>query len=234
MKEDYAEYLINKTKEDYNLIASHFSNTRKHIWKDLVFIINYITPEDKVLDLGCGNGRFYELVNKRTNSYTGIDISEKLIAEAKRKYPKATFKVADAAKLPFSENSFDKVLSIAVLHHIPSKKLQKKFFEEIKKILRPKGLLILTVWDLWGNLRAKKLIFKYGFFKIIGLSKFDFKDIFYSWKSQDGQVIAERYIHCFTKKEISKLARKTGFRVKEIKKIGENPGINILLIAEKI
>ena len=109
MKEDYAKYLLDKTREDYNLIVSHFSRTRNRIWEELKFILKYITPDDKVLDLGCGNGRFYRLIQQKTNDYVGIDSSEELIAEAERQHPEASFKVANALKSPFLDNFFDKV-----------------------------------------------------------------------------------------------------------------------------
>jgi len=233
MKEDYAKYLLDKTREDYNLIVSHFSRTRNRIWEELKFILKYITPDDKVLDLGCGNGRFYRLIQQKTNDYVGIDSSEELIAEAERQHPEASFKVANALKLPFLDNFFDKVLSIAVLHHIPSKKFREKFFKEITRVIKPGGLLVLTVWNLQQNKKAKKLILKYGLLKILGLSKLDFRDIFYPWKNQKGKILAQRYIHCFTKREIRELTEGAGLKVKELKEIGEAPRANIFLVAEK-
>ena len=51
-----------KTAEDYNLIAEQFSRARPRIWNEMRFLFNdYLIEGEKVLDLGCGNGRFYEL-----------------------------------------------------------------------------------------------------------------------------------------------------------------------------
>jgi len=112
---------------------------------------NYITRGDVVLDLGCGDGRLFQIFRDKNIDYTGIDISEKLIKIAKRKNPNTKFIVGDALKLPFPDNSFTKVFNIAVLHHIPSKKLRLQLLSEAKRVLKPDGLLILTVWNLWDK-----------------------------------------------------------------------------------
>ncbi len=215
------------------MIADQFSKTRTFPWRDFSFLTNYITQKDKVLDLGCGNGRFYDLIKKKTTDYVGIDYSEKLIANAKKNYPNIDFRVADATEIPSPNNSFNKVLSVAVLHHIPSKKLQEKFFREIKRVLKPKGKLILSAWNLRENPRAKKLILKHNFLKILGFSKMDFGDVFYTWKNQKGEIKAQRYIHCFKKKEIKKLSEKAGLKTIELKKVGGIFNSNIFLVAGK-
>ncbi len=68
--------------------------------------------------LGCGNGRFYPAFKKRNVDYLGIDVSSKLIDIARSIYPEAKFEVSSIESIP--DKSFDKIYSIAVLHHIPS------------------------------------------------------------------------------------------------------------------
>jgi len=214
MDKEYAEYLMKKTSQDYNLIANHFSRAREKSWEEFKFLFEkYLKPNDKVLDLGCGNGRFYEFCQDKKVDYFGVDNSKKLIEIAKKRYPQGKFQIADALHLPFPSCFFDKVYSLALLHHIPSKNFRIKFFKEVKRVLKPEGLLILTVWNLWKNWSRRKLIYKFGLLKLFGFTKVDFKDIFISWYG-----IPQCYFHCFTKKELEKLAEKTGF---EIKKSGE-------------
>ena len=98
-----------------------------------------------MLDLGCGNGRLYKMIEKLNVDYIGIDLSENLIKKAEELYPNAKFYVASALDLPFPDNMFDKIISIAVLHHIPSYKLRIKFMEEAYRVLKKDGQLILTV-----------------------------------------------------------------------------------------
>lgn len=237
MKREYAKYILNKTKEDYSLIADDFSRTRSFAWDELKLLVQYITPDDKVLDLGCGNGRLLQIFEDQDIEYIGIDNSEKLIKIAKEKYPQKNFQVADALNLPFPDNCFDKIYSVAVLHHIPSIEFRFQFLNEAKRILRPGGLLVLTVWNLWQRKTAWKLLIKTTILKLLRKSQLDFRDIFYPWKNSGQEIIAQRYFHLFTQKELKKLFKKAGFKIKEIgileKKRKEKKWTNIYLIAEK-
>jgi len=145
MKDVYAQYLIDKTKRDYNNIALDFSNTRQSFWNDSLFLLDYIKKNDKLIDLGCGNGRLYKMIEKLSVDYVGLDLSEDLIKEAKESFVGVNFVVGSALDLPFSDDTFDKVFSMAVLHHIPSWKLRRKFFKESFRVLKKEGLMILTV-----------------------------------------------------------------------------------------
>ena len=177
--------------------------------------------------MGCGNGRYYQLL--KNTEYTGVDNSKKLIRIAQEKYPEARFQVADSLSLPFEENSFDKIYSIAVLHHIPSKKLRLQFLREAKRILKPKGKFILTVWKFHQK-KERGLLIRYTILKIIGMSRLDFKDILEPWADK-----TKRYYHWFSEKELRGLARKAGLKIKESGIIKNSRGTrqNIYLIAEK-
>ena len=182
MEKEYAKYLLNKTKEDYNSIAEDFSSKRGKMWQELEFLKDYVSSGDKILDLGCGNGRLSELLQEKNTEYFGVDNSEELIKIAKKRYPYGNFKIADALGLPFPINLFDKVISIAVLHHIPSEELRLQFIKEAKRVLKPKGIFITTAWDLLQRKISWGLLFKYTLLKLIGKSKLDFGDIFVPWK----------------------------------------------------
>lgn len=233
MERSYAEYILKKTKENYNLIADDFSRTRSFISQDLKDLSEYTLAGERVLDLGCGNGRFFEVLKDKKVDYIGVDFSKKLIKIAKKKYPEAKFQVANALNLPFPNNFFDKIYSISVLQHIPSEEFRLQFLRETKRILRPEGLLILRVWDLWRRKKGQKLILRYTLLKIIGKSKLDFKDIFLPWKNSRGKILIQRYLHCFTKRELEKLIKKTGLKIKESWHWGKDPVSSIYLVAEK-
>ena len=230
MKKDYAEYLLKKTKEDYNLIAEDFSQTRHSVWPELTFFRKYVKEGERILDLGCGNGRLFEFFENRNVEYIGVDNVEKLIEIARKKYPEAKFLVGDALNLPFSDNYFDKVFSIAVFHHIPSGEFRLQFLKEVRKVLKQEGLLILTVWDLWRRVASLKLLTKFTIFKIFGKSGLDFKDVFVPWGKK-----VKRYYHHFTKRELINLVKKEGFKIKKFGVVKNETGkrSNIYLIAQK-
>lgn len=221
-----AKNLLRKVKQDYEITAQEFSDTRFRVWKELIAFQKYLKPNDNVLDLGCGNGRLYELFKNQSINYIGADNCQTLIGLAKKKYPQVKFILADALNLPFKDNEFDSVFSIAMLHQIPSMELRIKALEEIKRVLKKKGILILTCW----NLRQPKLVLKYKLWHLLfGFKKknLDKGDVFIPWKLRDGEA-AQRYYHAFTLRELSKLVKKVNFRI--IKKIKKN---NLLIIAEK-
>ncbi len=215
--------MLNKVREDYNLISGDFSRTRKYPWSEIKFLFEDV-KEGKVLDLGCGNGRFSEFLKEA--DYTGVDNSPELIKEAKEKYPHLKFLEADAFNLPFSENSFDFVFSIAVLHHIPSKELRIKFLKEAKRVLKKEGKLIITVWKFHMR-KEKRLLLRYTILKILGKTKLDFKDILEPWGRK-----TQRYYHWFSKRELIKLTEEAGFKVKKSGFTKRKNRENIYIVAE--
>ena len=207
---EFAKYLLEKTRETYNLIAKDFSGKREKIWEEMLFLFDDLKEGEKVLDLGCGNGRWFSVFREKKVEYFGVDFSEKLVQIAKEKFPEGKFLVADALNLPFPENFFDKVYSIAVLHQIPSEIFRIKFLKEAKRVLKKEGKLILTVWK-FHELKEKLILLKYTFLKLIGKSKLDFRDVFESWGKR-----AKRYYHFFSQKELKNLLEKAGFKILKI------------------
>ncbi|MBU2598221.1 MAG: methyltransferase domain-containing protein [Actinobacteria bacterium] len=238
MKDKYARYLLKKTKRDYEEIAEHFSETRVKLWKDIIFLADFVKDGDKILDLGCGNGRLFELFRDKKIDYIGIDLSKKLIEIARDKYknyPNVKFLVRDALDTGFDENSFDLVYSIALLHQIPSKKYRLQSLNEVNRILKSEGFLILTVWNLWQKKYIKYVLRTFILkLKIPFLTKLDFKDTFIPWKKRNGTTI-NRYFHAFTINELKGLIKKAGFKIIDIgftKRDKKQP--NIFIIAQKV
>lgn len=230
MKAGYAREILKMSEGGYNKIAEDFSRTRGVFWEELKHLTKYVKQGDRVLDLGCGNGRFYEELKTLKISYTGIDHSGGLIEQAQKKFgEEAIFMYGDALSLPFKKNSYDVVYSFAVLHHIPSKQFRKLFFEEIDRVLKDDGIAIITVWNIWQKKFIPKII-RTGLLKLIGLTKLDFKDFFLGF----GDNKKVRYLHAFTEKELIKLATKSGFKVEKIELIKRRSGqSNFVLVVRK-
>ncbi len=231
MKADYANEILEMSHRGYEEISRDFSQTRKVFWEELYFLGDYIKDNDEVLDIGCGNGRFLEVLSGKILQYTGVDNSESLISYAKKwQGEKGEFICADALELPFKDTTFDTAVSFGVLHHIPSKKLRKLFLKEAHRVLKKDGVLILTVWNLW-NERLTPIIKKHAVQKLLGKSQLDFKDVFLPFGKKEGV----RYLHAFTKRELNSLLKNSGFKIDKLQLIsrrGKNE--NIVAVCRKI
>lgn len=95
-----------------------------------------------VLDYGCGNGEFSRVIARRGARVVGIDISPKLIEQARASAAKMglngscpQFMVGDAHHTPFADNTFDYVVGNGALHHLDL----DMAFAEIVRVLKPGG-----------------------------------------------------------------------------------------------
>lgn len=224
--------IIDNNKKSYDQTAKMFSSSRLYVWPDLLTFQDYIEKGDSLLDLGCGNGRLVDLVNDLKVNYLGVDNSQGLIDCAKKSFPDKKFQVQDALNLDLVENSFDVVLCVSVLNHI-EKENQQRFVENIKKVLKPDGTLLLSNWNMW-NIKGKKSVWKQD--KSSGLKRNSYKDVWTIWKSTDNKV--PLYYYAFTKRELNKLLRQNGFKIiksyytKHGKKTNMFYGENIVTIAK--
>ena len=233
MKRDIALKILAKNKELYNQIAEDFSSTRYKIWPEFEYFKGYLQKNQDILVLGCGNGRLLELLKEYQPNYLGVDFSQRLIEQAKQKWPDYNFQIGDALDLSFLNQKFDIVFLIATLHHIPSQKLREKVLRNIYSVLKPGGKLLMTNWNLWQK-RYLKYIIKYSLMKMSQPSKeiiegvkarnLDLQDVFVPWQKK-----YLRYIHSFTELNISRLMKKTGFEI--IKNVSNTR--NIITVAKK-
>ncbi len=222
---------MDKVRGDYNLIAQDFSSTRReiNIWKEARFLLDP-KKNDKILDLGCGNGRYYSFFKDEEVKYIGVDNSQELINIAKQKYPGVQFQVESGLNLSFPDNYFDQIYSIAVLHYIPSKEYRLKFLKEAKRVLKNNGYLTLLVWK-FPLKEELSLLFKYTILKLLGKTDLDFRDIFRPWHGR-----TQKYYHLFSKRELKQLVKQAGLRVVDIGVVRNERGNrrNIYIKAQKI
>lgn len=237
MKESTAIELLNKVQKDYAAIAEDFSETRKWLWPEFTYFKKYLKPGQNILDLGCGNGRLYEFVRDSQNvKYIGIDNNKKFVQIAQKNYSSAKFMYGDLLKLDekLLGNQIDLLFSIASFHHIPSKMMRTKSIQEIKKVLKKNGILIITVWNIFQK-RYRKYILKSLYNYFIQQGKYDWNDTFIPW-SDSG---IDRYYHAFTPRELKKLFENNGFEILEMfytrkdKKTSFWKAFNINLVCQK-
>ena len=100
----------------------------------------------KILDVCCGTGHLAEPLSA-LGDYLGVDFSESMVAECKKRYPKLEFQLGDAEDLKFKENSFDVVVCFWSFHHITA---PEKAIECFRKVLKDGGLLIIATFGPCG------------------------------------------------------------------------------------
>ncbi len=99
----------------------------------------------KVLDYGCGYGRLTNNISE--NGYgnvIGIDNSKGMVDKAKTDFPNLNFLQNTNATIDFPDNEFDLIILFTVLTCIPLESDQKYLIEELKRILKPNGILYVS------------------------------------------------------------------------------------------
>lgn len=110
---------------------------RKLFLKDL-----QVDPEAKVLDLCCGAGQATQELVKHFKNVTGLDASPIAIKRAQQNVPQAQYVEAFAENMPFSDRSFDLVITSTAMHEMESEQLQE-IIQEVQRVLTPEGQFII-------------------------------------------------------------------------------------------
>ena len=110
----------------------------------------------RVLDAGCGDGRLVYEARKAGFDAAGMDIYAQSLHFAKAYSPEAEFAEGDIAAMPFPDASFDAVACSGVLEHVEPDKATKAL-SEMKRVLRPGGIVIITVPSLLLSVSEKHL-----------------------------------------------------------------------------
>ena len=116
-------WLVNKLNREHIAVAA-----RAHV-------------RGRLLDLGCGQRPFEDMLLEHAGSYVGLEYDR----QRYRLTPPDIW--ASALDLPFRDASFDAVLASQVLEHVPE---PAQLFQEVSRILKPGGHLILTAPHIWG------------------------------------------------------------------------------------
>ncbi|XP_067633330.1 uncharacterized protein fid isoform X2 [Eurosta solidaginis] len=107
--------------------------------------LNNLEAGSVVCDVGCGNGRYLAHGNNAICT-VGVDCCYRLSRVARDKGVEVL--MCDNLELPFRDDSFDAVLSLAVVHHFATTERRVSALRELARILRIGGRVIITVWAL--------------------------------------------------------------------------------------
>ena len=223
MRKKIAEKLEEISRTGYEDIGKSFDVTRKkYSWPEIDEFSGKISASDSVIDIGCGNGRLFSRLPKGVK-YLGVDASHSLIEAAKQNFSNAEFKVGDGANMPdVASNLFDWAISLAVWHHFAGSDNQIKFLNEVARVVKPNGRVIISVWDVLGNKNLRWRVFKSRLLCIFLLRFYLWNDIVFPWRDSSGKIIGLRYYHIFSPKNIRRLFARSNLKLVSISKSGGN------------
>lgn len=130
-----------------------------------------LSNDIQILDLGSGNGRFYNYLKENFQKkfeYTGIDFEQELIKACNLRFKNQRninficLDLLDNNNLCLLSQKFDQkidlVVAFGLFHHIPGEENRKHLFEHIIEILKPGACFIFTIWQFWKEERLLKRV----------------------------------------------------------------------------
>lgn len=233
-----------KKSIQYKNLAKDYHNKRRHPWKDFEKFLKELIEKGldikgTVIDLGCANGRHFDLITNSRNRLIGIDNSieflkiakEQLRVKINNELKKNQIQIiqADLNYLPIRSTSINSIFSIAAIHHLKTKELRAKIFSEISKVLKNGGFIIFTVWRRWQKrfyIHFLKDWIKRRFYpsykkKQIKKELKNFGDIFVPWTLSSENIKIKRFYHLYSSHELKKVLK--DFIIQKFEKRG-GPG----------
>jgi ubiquinone/menaquinone biosynthesis C-methylase UbiE len=145
-----ARYGDDRSFQNYNFIVR-----REHVLE------LFDREQGRYLDVGCGSGDFIAALIERGGEVFAIDVAGEMIRKARDTFVgvaadgKAHFSVADVTNLSFAENYFDAAVAVGLIEYLSDYETALK---ELYRVLKPGGILILTVPNLASPFMAFEVV----------------------------------------------------------------------------
>ena len=170
MKEETVAALNRINRRFYSDLADDFSSTRGRAWSGWQRLLPLLEAQAtgrqrddalRILDVGCGNGRFQRFVaenHRGKTAYIGVDSSTALLREASQSgISEARWLHLDLteeeALATLVEESFDFIAVLALLHHVPSFARRRQLVASLIGLLAEQGALVLSHWQFGASSR---------------------------------------------------------------------------------
>ncbi|MFW9951387.1 MAG: class I SAM-dependent methyltransferase [Candidatus Thorarchaeota archaeon] len=169
-------------EQGYNRIAEDYYSHRNlsKFDNELEEFASLLPDNGYILDVGCGAGiPTVKFLTERGFKVTGIDLSNKMLHLARENVPNADFIKMDMNELQFDKNTFNGIVSVYALFHVP-KDNHFNIFKKLFEILKPGGILMINTgvsesegtnnffgvpmfWSNFGPKTTLELVKKAGF-----------------------------------------------------------------------
>ena len=224
MNEATARTLNTINRTFYRDHARAFSETRSAPWPGWSRIVPYLARVESdgsppsILDIGCGNARLARFLSTELVGplvYRGIDASASLLSEARSTHlPGVTrrFERRDLVEDPLgaatASERYSCVAAFGILHHIPGRRRRGELLERLAERLRPRGMLVLTIWDFGADPRfvQKELsVTEYNRRapRLLDPGQLELGDALLAWGKPEGDAV--RYCHWVDRAEEEEL-----------------------------
>lgn len=222
MQLDTVKRLIELNLQFYQTFAVQFSATRQRIQPGVRLLIERISAGAVLLDLGCGNGELWRVLQKtdKIRHYTGLDFSPPLLEFAgdpkthqAEPFPAAIFVQGDladpgwTAHLPLK--AYDTIFAFAVLHHLPGYALRLQVLRQVRQLLAPGGFFFHSEWQFLNSPRLRARLQPWELVNMTA-DQVDAGDFLLDWR-QGGTGL--RYVHHFDLAELEQLAQDSDFQI---------------------
>jgi ubiquinone/menaquinone biosynthesis C-methylase UbiE len=173
-------------------------------------LLGAVAPGERVLDLGCGAGRFVAALRDAGAEPIGVELAEAALERARRNVPGADLRrVAPDGSLPLGHGEVDVVWCSEVLEHVPD---TIALLTEIRRVLKRGGRLLVTVPD-HGRLKRT----------LIALAHYD------AHYDPLGQ-----HVRFYTRRSLTRALHATGFEAVRIGPLGGPPLLRRALVARAV
>jgi ubiquinone/menaquinone biosynthesis C-methylase UbiE len=129
-----------------------------YLRKRTKFVIEHC-PRGEGLDVGCGTGVLATRLAEAGYEMSGVDPSDGMLDILRERTPGIRAVQGSGTSLPFTDDTFDLVLTVAVMHHIAEPEDVRRTLAEMVRVAKPSGRIL--VWDhnprnpYWGRLMAR-------------------------------------------------------------------------------
>ncbi|MGC9469077.1 MAG: class I SAM-dependent methyltransferase [Anaerolineae bacterium] len=219
MQESVAEKLLELNRRFYNQFAEAFSDSRGRTEPGFERVLAEMRPGERILDLGCGQGRLAYLVPAES-PYVGVDYAESMLAVASERAEDRPggalrFVEADLVADPWHESldgPFDWIVLRAVLQHIPGYQNRQRVVRRAAQVLAPEGAVVMANWQFLQIERLRRRILPWS---TIDLTEDDVEpgDYLLDWQRQGYGL---RYVHLVDEAETARLASAAGLEISQM------------------
>lgn len=140
-------HFVKNFRDDADFYRQYRAFRYAHEWRIPEFAEFEKARGLRVLEIGCGNGADGVMFARAGADYTGVDLTETAVEATRRHFAvenlKGEFRIENAERLSFADESFDIVYSYGVLHHTPR---PERAFAEVHRVLKPGGRALLMLY----------------------------------------------------------------------------------------